>query len=448
MRPTRLSTLFYFAFLGMELSYLYLLAALLGGPVYTLILTLLLYPLALLSKLVPRSTVPHRMRFSLEVALVILVILVVAGERLLGSLATGQADALGIILRMGLCGLTWLLGYTVPHEQVNYSTVALRLQIGILAVLVFSQVAGSAPPVFLFFLLAPLALFLARWASSFSHGATVLRSPNLNHLLLAGASVMVPGIALILLLSPSVARTIVDWLRNIFLKLSDWLDAQHKAAATPSGEFKFDFSCSMRPASEGIPPPTSMPPLPSEGATGISPVVIWIIVFIIFLAIVALIAFALRRRKGRRTACPTEPVRFQLRMVSLGVLRSLLYFFPQLLRKLWLWLILLFQRWRKRPKQSEEPLISIRALYRNLLRWADKQGIAYAPAQTPLEHLELLEHKFPQQQDDLKRVTEGYLRARYSQKPVSQEEFDRARKAWQRAVAYHTPRGSGSDYPQ
>ncbi|MFC1971003.1 DUF4129 domain-containing protein [Chloroflexota bacterium] len=425
----------------MELSYLYLLASLLAGPVYTLILTLLLYPFALLSKLVPRSAVPHQMRFSLEVALVILVILIVAGERLLGSLAIGQADVLGIILGMGLCGLTWWLGYTVPHEQVNYSTVALRLQIGILAVLVFSQVAGSAPPVFLFFLLAPMALFLARWASSFFRGATVLRSPNLSHLLLAGASIMVPGIALILILSPSVAHTIVNWLGNIFMKLSDWLDAQQKAAATPSGEFKFDFSCSMRPE-QAVPPPTPMtmptPPLPSEGATGISPVVIWIIVFIIFLAIVALIAFALRRRKGRHTAHPTEPVRFQLRMVSLDVLRSLLYLFPQLIRKLWLWLILLFQRWRKRPKQSEEPLLSIRALYRNLLSWAARQGVARIPSQTPLEHLELLEHKFPPQQDDLKRVTEGYLLARYSQKPVSQEKFDRIKKAWQRAVAYHT----------
>jgi len=424
----------------MELSYLYLLTSLLGGPVYTLILILLLYPLALLSKLIPHSTLPHRLRFSLELALVTLVILLVAGERLLSSLSTGQVDVLGIILRMGLCGLIWWLGYSVPRKQVNYSTIAFRLQIGVLAVLVFSQVAGSAPPVFLFFLLAPLALFLARWASSFSHGATALRSPNPGHMLLAGVSVMVPGMALILFLSPAVAHAIVDWLKNIFLKLSDWLDAQHKAAATPPGDFKFDFSCSMRPASEGMPPPASMPPPPpSEGATGISPVVIWIIVFVIFLAIVTLIAIALRKRKAERKSHPVEPVQFQLRMVSLDMLRSFMSLFPQLLKKLWLWLTSLFQRWRKRPKPSEEPLISIRALYRNLLRWADKQGVARAPAQTPLELLELLEQKFPQQQDDLKQVTEAYLLARYSQKPISQEEFDGVKKAWQRAVAYHTP---------
>ena len=439
MRPTRPSTLLFFAFMGMELSYLYLLASLLGGPAYTLILMLLLYPSAFLTRFVPQSNIPHRLRFGLEMSLVVLVILVVAGERLLSSLATGQADIFGIVLRMSFCGLTWLLGHTVPSERVNYFTAAFRLQIGLLTVLIFSQIAGSAPPVFLFFLLAPLALFLARWASSFSHGANVLRSPNPGHLLFAGASVMVPGMALILLLSPGVAHAIVDWLKNIFLKLSDWLDAQHKAAATPSGEFKFDFSCSMRPEQAVPPPTTPMPPSSTEGATGISPVFIWIIVFVIFLAIVALIAFALRRHKGRRTTPSTEPVRFQLRMVSLGMLRSLLYLFPQLLRKLWLWLTSLFQRWKKRPKLSEEPLISIRALYRNLLRWAAKQGVAHVATQTPLEHLELLLQKFPQQQEDLKQITEAYLLARYSQKPISRGEFDRVKKACQRTVTSYTP---------
>jgi hypothetical protein len=51
----------------------------------------------------------------------------------------------------------------------------------------------------------------------------------------------------------------------------------------------------------------------------------------------------------------------------------------------------------------------------------------------------LLEQKFPQQQDDLKQISEAYLLARYSQKPTSREEFDRVKEAWQRTVAYHTP---------
>jgi hypothetical protein len=439
MRPIRPSILFYLTFMGMELSYLYLLASLLDGPVYSLILSLLLYPLALLSKFaLPRAASSHRLRFALELALVIVVIALVAGERLFTSLATGQADVMGIILRMGFCGLVWWLGYTVPHKQVNFSTIAFRLQIGLLVVLIFSQIVGSALPVFLFFLLAPLALFLGRWANSFSRGATALSSPNPGHLILAGAGVLIPGTALILIFSPGMARAIVNWLGDISNKLSVWMMAQQQAAATPSGDFKFDFSCNMRPAVEEMPPDTSIPLLPAEGGVTISPVVIWIIVFIIFLAMIAFIALALRRRKAGRKAQPAEPVRFQIRMVFLNTLRGLISLFPRLLRKLWLWLTSLFQKWKQHPGPSEEALISIRALYRNLLRWAAKNGTARATSQTPLEHLELLVQKFPQQQDGLKQVTEAYLLARYSRKPVSQEEFDRVKKVWQVTAAYHT----------
>jgi hypothetical protein len=439
MKPARLFTLFYFAFLGMELSYLYILASLLRGPTYVLILTLLLYPLALFSKLVmPRIALTQRLRLTLEVTLVTLVIVLVAGEQLVSSLAMGQVDVLDIILRMGLCGLAWFMGHTVPHERVNYSTIAFRLQIGILAMLVFAQIRGSVPPVFLFFLLAPPALFLARWSSSFSRGANALRSPNPGHLLLTGASVMVPGTALILLFSPGMARAIVNWLGSIATKLDDWLMAQHEAAATLPGEFKFDFGCSRLPAGEETAPPGSTPDLLPRDGTGISPVVIWVIVFVILATIIALVIFTLRRRKARSKAQPLEPVRFQIHMISLNMPRSLISLFPQLLKKLWLWLTLLFKRWKKRPKPSEEALISIRALYRSLLRWAARQGIARLPSQTPLEHLVLLEQWFPQQQDDLRQITDAYLLARYSQKILSQEHIDRTRQAWRKIAAYHT----------
>ena len=437
MKPARLSTLFYFVLLGMEMSYLYILASLLSGPTYALILILLLYPLALFSRLVmPRIAFPHRLRLTLEVTLVTLVIVLVAGERLVSSLAMGQVDILGIILRMGLCGLAWFMGHTVPHERVNYSTIAFRLQMGILVMLVFAQVMGSVPPVFIFFLLAPLALFLGRWASSFSHGADTLRSPNPGHLLLAGASIMLPGTALILLFSPGMARAILNWLGSIATKLDDWLMAQHEAAAVLPGEFKFDFGCSRLPAGEETAPPGSTPDLPPGDGTGISPVVIWIIVFVILAAIIALIIFTLRRRKARPKAQPLEPVRFQIRTISLNMLHSLISLFPQLLKKLWLWLASLFKRWRKRAKPSEEALITIRALYRSLLRWAARQGVARLPHQTPLEHLVLLEQGFPQQQDDLRQIADVYLLARYSQKTLSQEHFDRARNAWGRIVVH------------
>jgi hypothetical protein len=434
MKPARISTLFYLGLLGMELSYLYILASLLSGPAYTVILVLLPYPIALLGKLVlPRAAFSRRLRLTLELTLVALVIALAA---------LGQNDTPGIILSVGLCGLSWLLGSTVPRQRVNYPTIALRLQFGVLAVLVFAQIAGSAPPVFLFFVLAPLALFLARWASSFSRDASVLRSPNPGHLLLGGAVVIIPGTAIVLAFSPAIARAFVDWLKNISVKISEWMEAQQQAAANMTSDFKWDFSCSAQLENGGVPSSPS-PTLPSDSVSGGgSPLVLWIIAAVILLAIALLIVLWLRRRKARRKARaaePAEPVPFQIRMASISMFRSLLSLFPQLFKKLWLWLISLFQKLRKHPKPPDEALTSIRALYRHLLRWAAKQGIARLPWQTPLEHLALLEQGFPQQQDDLRQLTETYLSARYSRKPVSPEEFDSAQKAWQRAMAYHSP---------
>ena len=434
MKAGHLSTFFYLSFLGMELTYLYLLASLLNGPIYILILMLLLYPFALLSKLaLPQSAFSNRLRFALEMALVTLVILLVAGERLFNSLASGQADIPDIILRIGFCGLSWFMGHTVPHEGASYPTISFRLQIGILAILVFSQFADRASPVFLFFALASLALFLARWASSFSRGATALISPNLRHLLLAGATLIVPGIALIILFSPTFAHAIVDWLKNIFMRLSGWLDIQlPPSSSTPS--FNFNFSCTcMQP--EPLPPSTPTPP-PVNGT--INPAVIWVIVFFIFLAVVTLIAFTLRKWKAKRKAQQVEPVQLQIRMVPLNMLHSLIFLFPRLFKKLWFWLTLLFRKWRKRTRPSEEALTSLRALYRNLLRWAARQGVTRLPSQTPLEHMALMAKRFYQREDDLRQVTEAYLLARYSQRSLSQKEFDRARKAWHRLVTNYT----------
>jgi hypothetical protein len=446
MSRNRPSTLFYLALMGMELTYLYLLGSLLGGPAYILTLSLLLYPVALISKIVLfRLVVSHRLRFGLELAFVVSVILLVAGERLFSSLAVGQPDVPGILLRLGFCALTWLLGYSVPREQVNYPTIAFRLQIAVVAVLIFAQISGSTPLVFLFFLLAPLALFLARWASSVSHRAAALRSPDFRHMALSGATVMVPGIALILLFSPGVAKGIVDWLRSIFLGVSNWLEGQHEAAATPSGESKFSFGC-MRPEQaispdQGIlPPAVASPPL--EGA-GISPIVIWIVVAAVSLAIVVLIAFALRRRKARSKVSAVEPVRFQIRMISLSMIRSLIGLLPWLVERVWLWLRGLFMRWKRPRRPPEEALDSLRALYRSLLRWAARQGVGRVPSQTPLEHLVLLEQRFPQWQNDLRLVTEAYLVARYSEQSVGPGEFDRARGAWQRVVASRIRRRAG-----
>jgi hypothetical protein len=422
--------------MGMELSYLYLLASLFDWPAYSLVMSLALYPLALLFKfVVTGSTFSRWLKFTLEIVLVVLVIILVAGEPLSGSRAAGESDVSGIVLRILFCGITWLMGHTVPHRQINYYNVAFRLQAGLLIVLVLSQIADSTPPIFIFFLLAPPALFYARWANAFSRGAVPLSSPNLGRLFFAGATVIVPGTILILLFSPDVARSIVNWLGNISDSFSDWAMAQQRAASTQGG-FKFNLSCNIRPEIGGTASPGSIAPGPSEGGIGISPVIIWIIVAIILLVVIAFIVFALKKRKPARPAQPPAPVQFRIRKVSSNTLHRLLSFVSRLPGKLWLWLKSLFQKLKRHPGPSEDALRSIRDIYRSLLRWAAGKRIPRDPTQTPLEHLDLLVQKFPEQQENFKQVTEAYLLARYSRKPISQTDFLRIKEIWQNTVTY------------
>lgn len=432
MKASRLFTMFYVTLAVGELVYLYLMASLLGGPVYSIVLMLLLYPIALLSGL-NLLDLKQRYSFRLEAGWVTLVILVVAGERLFSSLAAGQPDVFGIIVRMGLCGLTWWLGHTVPHGEVKYSTICFRFQIGAIVTLLFAQVSGSPLSVFLFFIPAILALFFARWSSSLSGTSSLLHSPGIKYMLLAEIAVIVPGIALMMAFSPGAARALVSWLGNISAMLSGWLAQQQQPASNPQPEINLPISCGMRPQ-EDIPANTPLPPS-SEGATVISPVVIWLIAFFIFLGILAFILFSLRRVKTRSNR-PSQRVALEIRMVSLGLLRNLISFFPQLFKRMYQLLRLLFRRRRKQLAPSEESVSSVRALYRNLLRWAARQGIARLPSQTPLEHLALLEQRYPAQRDSLELIGGVYLKARYSQKPSSAEELESAKKAWQSTLAY------------
>jgi hypothetical protein len=436
----QLSSLYYFGFIGMELSYLYVLASLFNGPAYIIVLILSLYPLALLFKLTSASHVSHRLRSWLELSSLVLIVLLVAGERLLNTVETGQPDIGGIVLRMGLCGITWLLGHSVPIDKVKFSTVAFRFQMGFLALMIASQVANRILPVFLFFLLSPLALSLAHCLISISRGANVIRIPNIGQLLLTGASVIVPGIAVILLFSPDMARAILNWLWNISMVVMDWMDAQYKAGITQSTatKFNFNFSCNILPGQASA-PAADLPPPSARTDTQTSPIFVWIVAFIIFLVMVTFIAYAIKGRGGDRKAPQAKPVKFQLSTFSLDIFQNILSFFPRLPRKLWLWLKSLFERLGGRSIQSGPHLISIRVLYCNLLNWTARHGMARVLSQTPLEHLSLLEQKFPGQQENLRTIIEGYILVRYSRKSISREQFSTIKEAWHRIATYRVP---------
>jgi hypothetical protein len=444
MKHERIPALFIFCLLGMELAYLYLPASLLAGTFHIRILMLLPYPVSLLFvHASSREFLSRRSSVTLESTLVALVALAVAGERLLGGAATESPDVAGIVARMGFCGLAWLLGRTVPRGRTRYPAVAFRLQIGIVAVLAFSQAAGSALPAILFFLFAPSALFTARWVCSFSRGASPIRVPKGRHLLFAAAGVCAPGAIVTLSLTPDVARAVVDWLSGASLKVSNWLDAQHRAAASPPGSFKFTFGCAVRPPQAALqiappePPPSLGPPAPNL-------LFVWIVVFAFLSAAAAFAALALKKRQVKRGSPAAVPVRFGSRAVSVRSIADLMALLQRLLRKLRSRFASLFRRSRARTDEPEIDLPALRVIYRKLLRWAAIQGATRGPAQTPLEHLAMLERKFPGHGDDLKHLTGAYMSVRYGRGSVSREGFRRAEEAWRRVAAFHPrPRVKG-----
>jgi hypothetical protein len=88
-----------------------------------------------------------------------------------------------------------------------------------------------------------------------------------------------------------------------------------------------------------------------------------------------------------------------------------------------------------RPKTKGEILSTPRALYRALLQWTTKRGIARSEWQTPLEYLKIISRRFPEMERELALITEVYIQARYGRLPPRREEFEEAIMAWWRVRA-------------
>jgi hypothetical protein len=283
----------------------------------------------------------------------------------------------------------------------------------------------------MFFIWAPPVLLLTAWASSLERGASLLASVRLGHLFLAAGSAIIPGALLVFILSPEVVRMILSWLGNIFSVLSGWIVGQQAAEGTVHQ--LFSFSCAVRPeASSSTSEPVSS--LPVSGGAADIPSVVWIITSIALLGLLVFIALSLRKNGVKRPPIPGR-VAARISTVSGSSLLGLFSFLALLPKRLWRWFLSLWQRIKIGPAPAVEPLSSVRALYRSLLRWAEGQGLARSPAQTPLEHLGVLTERFPGRESGLKEVTEAYLLARYSREPVPPEVFDRAAAAWQRTLS-------------
>ncbi|MFC2019685.1 hypothetical protein ACFLU4_07050 [Chloroflexota bacterium] len=299
----------YIITMGMEMCCLYLGLALVREHLYlsyiAFVLLMALYPLSFFLKL----NIAKRTRLLTAVFGIIILFTLVA----LASWGRPASNHLSVLsfaaligLQVGFFGLAWWLGSTLVGET-GYRRICLRFLIGVLVLLALALArGGSYLPAVLFFTLAVFALVLARWEGSIAGSRGVLRHLSPWQVILGGAAVLVPAIAIFLSLSPDITRTIASWLlatwRAIFRPTGP------APASTRSELVDLNLSCSWNPpAGEApiIPTPPTQPPA-RTGQT--DPVFIWLIIFAVAIAGLFLIYLTVKRMRARRQARSTEMI--------------------------------------------------------------------------------------------------------------------------------------------
>jgi hypothetical protein len=74
----------------------------------------------------------------------------------------------------------------------------------------------------------------------------------------------------------------------------------------------------------------------------------------------------------------------------------------------------------------------IRYFYLSIARRASQAGQARAPGETPYEYRATLDQHFPDLEPDLEGLTDAFVEARYSQRPVQREDAMAVKSLWQR----------------
>ncbi len=90
---------------------------------------------------------------------------------------------------------------------------------------------------------------------------------------------------------------------------------------------------------------------------------------------------------------------------------------------------------RLRPATQLLGAFRIRLVYAKLMALSSRRGTTRPRATTPTEFLPTLEDAFPENRDDLRIITNAYLRIRYGELPETQQEIDMVETAWDRICA-------------
>lgn len=356
----------------------------------------------------------------------------------------GSHDVLVFLLVLFL----WWRGLVLAQRRLDSESVAFRFRLGLVLLALTLVLAGSILPwpyhylVFVFFFAGLLGIALARAEevgqryggsqSPFGLGWLVtLVAAALAVLLLAGGlATLLTGESIALLLVPAlqVLRLILIGLVYVMALIAQIvitpllaLFRQHEI-----GRFLEEFARKMTPPeafemeTQSRESPFTAEQLALVQAIGIIGGVL------LLLLLVALSLRRLRAQAGRRRDEGRESVWEGVHLRH--GLRDLL------------------RRGRHRLDEAANALgrffaaRTIRRIYAHVSALAAERGYPRAAYETPYEYLPALEHAFPDNREDVARVTEAYIAVHYGEVPERPEDLMVVRAAWQRIRSFDTAR--------
>lgn len=100
--------------------------------------------------------------------------------------------------------------------------------------------------------------------------------------------------------------------------------------------------------------------------------------------------------------------------------------------------------WRYFSLRGMSPRDRVRYFYLSVLHRSAREGIGRPPAATPLEYEAMLAEHLPDANDDLHRLSQAFVEARYSEHSITHHDAEAAKGGWQRvrrALAHLRRRG-------
>ena len=100
--------------------------------------------------------------------------------------------------------------------------------------------------------------------------------------------------------------------------------------------------------------------------------------------------------------------------------------------------------WRYFSLRGMTPRERVRYFYLSVLHRSAREGLGRPPAATPLEYEAMLAQHLPEADEDLHRLSEAFLEARYSEHSITHDDAEAAKGGWQhvrRALAHLRRRG-------